>query len=338
VTARAVIFGLAGPALSDWERGFFAQVDPLGFILFARNCQSPDQLRALVAELRLVVDRPDAPILIDQEGGRVARLRPPHWRAVAPAGRFGTLAEQNLETALGAVRLNARLIAAELAELGVSVDCAPVLDLQLRGAHEIVGDRSFGEDPARVAALGRAFCEGLIAGGILPVIKHIPGHGRALADSHHELPRVSAERDSLSASDFAPFRALSDMPWAMTGHIVYEAVDARRPATTSPEVISEVIRGEIGFEGVLVSDDLSMSALEGELGARAEAALAAGCDLVLHCNGEAAEMIEVARVVPELDPAALARLERAAACVAGGPESIDLAEAKRSLDAVLAKA
>jgi len=267
----------------------------------------------------------------------VARLGPPHWRKPPPAVRFGLLAARGLGRARRAVWLNARLIAADLFPLGITVDCAPVLDLGLPETHAVIGDRAFGDDPALVAALGRAFCDGLLAGGVLPVIKHIPGHGRARADSHLELPEVSTPREILSATDFRPFTALADQPWAMTAHLRYSAIDARAPATTSGKLIAEVIRGEIGFDGVLISDDLGMQALEGDLSSRAEAALAAGCDLVLHCSGVLAEMERLTEAVPPLTNAAAVRLDRAEAR-RGRPETFDRIGAVAELDALLAAA
>jgi len=301
---RAMILGCAGAALAPEERDFFRAVDPLGFILFQRNCLDPAQVRGLVDALRASVGRADAPVLIDQEGGRVARLRPPHWRTYPSAARIAALGD----AAADAARDVARLIADDLNRLGITVDCLPVLDLPMPGADAIIGDRAYGTAPERVAALGRAVCEGLLAGGILPVVKHIPGHGRATVDSHLACPVVAAARDELTAHDFAPFRALNDMNWAMTAHIVYTAIDAVRPATLSPVVIAEVIRGAIGFDGVLVSDDLSMQALGGGLGERASGALAAGCDVVLHCNGRLDEMRAVAEAVGALSPAASRRV------------------------------
>lgn len=332
--ARAVIFGCAGRALTSWERGFFAETDPLGFILFARNCEAPAQVRALVADLRAAIGRADAPVLIDQEGGRVQRLRPPHWRDAPAAARFGRLAEQAPARACEAARLNARLIAGELADLGITVDCAPVLDLRLESTHSAIGDRAFAADPARIADLGRAVCEGFLAGGVLPVIKHLPGHGRALVDSHHELPRVDLARAELEPSDFAAFRALADAPLGITAHVLFTAIDPVRPATTSPIVISEVIRGSIGFDGLLMTDDLSMSALAGDLASRAAAALAAGCDLALHCNGERAEMTAVAEVAPPLTAEAERRLAAARARV-GPVEPLDPRVLSERLDALL---
>ncbi|HLJ64534.1 MAG TPA: beta-N-acetylhexosaminidase [Stellaceae bacterium] len=291
---KAVIFGCAGPRLEAEERDFFRDTDPLGFILFQRNCETPAQLKALVAELRDAVGRDDAPVLIDQEGGRVARLKPPHWPSYPAPARIAALpGEKAKEAAL----VGARLIADDLARLGITVDCLPVLDLPVAGADAVIGDRALGDDPDRVSVLGRAVCEGLLAGGVLPVVKHIPGHGRATLDSHLALPMVDAPRSLLAKTDFAPFRQLRDMPWAMTAHIVYNAIDASRPATLSPMLIREVIRGEIGFDGVLVSDDLSMQALGGALASRAVAALKAGCDLVLHCNGRLDEMMAIAAAI-----------------------------------------
>lgn len=309
--ARGVIFGCAGTRLTDAERRFFRDANPLGFILFARNCVEPAQVSRLTAELRDCVGRADAPMLIDQEGGRVQRLGPPHWRAAPAPRRFAELAAIDRDRAVEAARLNAHLMAAELYALGVTLDCAPVLDVAQSGAHGVIGDRSFGARPEMVALLGWAFCEGLLDGGVLPIIKHVPGHGRATVDSHTGLPRVEASLAELEAVDFAPFRALAHVPWAMTAHVVYAAVDAEAPATTSPKVIAEVVRGRIGFDGVLISDDIAMGALTGALGERAQAALAAGCDLVLHCSGVLADMEKVAAATGPLSEATLTRLGRA---------------------------
>lgn len=305
---RAAILGCAGFVLDDGEAAFFADVDPLGFILFGRNCETPDQVKRLVSTLRECVGRDDAPVLIDQEGGRVSRLHEPHWRRPPPAARFADLAIQDSAAAVEATRLNARLIAADLADLGIDVDCAPVLDLPRTETHAVIGDRILGRDTDTVAMLGRAVCEGLLAGGVLPVIKHVPGHGRASVDSHHELPVVDAPRDDLQVQDFATFRALSDMPWAMTAHVVYTAIDPAAPATTSSRVVAEVIREDIGFTGLLLSDDLSMQALSGDLGDRTRAALAAGCDVALHCNGDRHEMGQVVEASSSLTTMAMGRL------------------------------
>jgi beta-N-acetylhexosaminidase len=331
---RAVIFGVSGDSLSADERRLFADADPLGFILFSRNCIAPEQVRALVCDLRNAVGRADAPVLIDQEGGRVARLGPPHWRAAPAAARFAALADVDESRAVEAAWLNARVLAAELTDLGIDVDCAPVLDVPQPGAHRVIGNRAFGESPERVAMLGRATCAGLLAGGVLPVIKHLPGHGRATADSHAELPVVDAGREELERVDFAPFRALNAMPWAMTAHVVYKALDPAAPATTSAVVIEDAIRGTIGFDGVLISDDLCMNALAGPPEDRARAALAAGCDIALHCNGVLAEMEAVAAACPPLAPATRDRLSRAAA-MRGEQETFGVQAALVRLGALL---
>src|SRR5476651_799470 len=307
------IYGCAGVTLSAVEKDFFRQVQPWGFILFARNISDSVQVKALVAQLRDTVGDGQAPILIDQEGGRVARLKPPHWRERLPAARFGALHDTDPEVAKEAAYLNARLIAHDLASLGINVDCLPVLDVPVPGAHDIISDRAFATDPATIIALGKAQIEGLMDGGVLPVMKHIPGHGRAGADSHLALPRVSATVEELSASDFVTFRSLDQCPIAMTAHVVYDSIDPQRPATTSPKVIRDVIRGEIGFDGLLMSDDLSMKALDGPLSVRAKQALFAGCDLVLHCNGDMEEMREVASEVKELEGGSLRRSQQALA-------------------------
>jgi beta-N-acetylhexosaminidase len=299
--------GCAGERLSPQERRLFTAAEPLGFILFRRNCRARDQLRALVAELRDCLGRPDAPVLVDQEGGRVARLAPPEWRAYPPAAVIASLPDP---LAMEAAGLAGRLIAEDLAEVGITVDCAPVLDLPARGADPVIGDRAWGTEPARTTRLARAFCEGLLAGGVLPVIKHIPGHGRAPVDSHHACPRIEVSRAILAHSDFAPFRALSAMPWAMTAHIVFSELDDSAPVTFSRRIIDTIIRGEIGFGGVLLSDDISMGALDGSLRERTRRALNAGCDLVLHCTGVLAEMAEIVEAAPPLSPAAQARIAR----------------------------
>lgn len=335
---RAVIFGCQDLTLTDWERDFFRDSNPLGFILFERNCESPAQLRRLVAALRDCVGRRDAPVLIDQEGGRVARLKPPHWRAAPAAARFGALYRRDAAAGREAVRANARLLAAELADLGITVNCAPVLDLPIPGADAVIGDRAFDADPEVVAVLGRAFCDGLLAGGVLPVVKHLPGHGRAMADSHRELPVVEATRGELEDSDFRPFRDLADAPWAMTAHIVYQAIDPKRPATTSSTLIGGLIRGELGFDGVLVSDDLSMEALSGDYRTRAGASLAAGCDVVLHCNGKPDEMTAVAEGAGPLAAEALRRVTRAETRRLAASQAVEVAGLRARLDALLGDA
>ena len=331
---RAVILGCTGEELSPEEHRFFRAADPLGFILFRRNCREPAQVRDLVAALREAISSDDAPILIDQEGGRAARLGPPHWRRYPSAGRLGSLPDPRAEAA---ARLGARLIADDLRALGITVDCLPVLDLPVSGADPVIGDRAYGSEPGRVAGLGRAVCEGLLEGGVLPVIKHIPGHGRALLDSHHACPVVATGADELSHTDFAPFRTLAGMPWAMTAHIVYMAIDPTAPATLSERVISQAIRGEIGFDGVLVSDDLSMRALGGEIGERAARALAAGCDLVLHCNGEGREMEAIAAATGPISARTAARLAQAEGVRSRSAFlEFDRGEAEARFDALLA--
>jgi beta-N-acetylhexosaminidase len=332
---RAVVLGCAGEHLTPEERRFFAVADPLGFILLRRNCRTHDQLRALVGELRDCVGRTDAPVLVDQEGGRVARLRPPEWRLYPAAAQIAALPDP---IAAEAARLGARLIADDLAEVGITVDCAPVLDLPVREADPVIGDRAFGTEPARVVRLARAFCEGLLAGGVLPVIKHIPGHGRARVDSHHACPQVEADRATLSHSDFAPFRALSTMPWAMTAHIVFAAIDDAAPATFSRRVIDTIIRGEIGFGGVLVSDDIAMGALDGKLGERTRRALDAGTDLVLHCNGVMAEMAEIVDAAPRISQTARARIARGEVMRRYAREDFDRGAAARRFAELMAAA
>ena len=267
--------------------------------------------------MRDCVGRPEAPVLIDQEGGRVARLKPPHWRTLPPAGRIGALAQRDRELAREAAFTVARLIAADLEPLGIDVDCAPVLDVPAEGSHGIIGDRAFGDEPYVVADLAKAFCRGLIEGGVLPVLKHIPGHGRARVDSHADLPEVAVHRQTLETIDCVPFRALNRMPIAMTAHVVYTAYDRKAPATTSAKVIAEVIRGAIGFDGLLITDDLSMKALKGSFADRTRGALEAGCDAVLHCNGWMAEMEEIAGACGPMSDAAMARFARARAQLAG---------------------
>jgi beta-N-acetylhexosaminidase len=322
MTIRAFISGCAAATLSDEEKRFFAETCPWGLILFKRNIETPAQVSGLIQSWREIVGRADAPVLIDQEGGRVQRLGPPHWPKF-PAAEAMTRGGDSAET----VRLGARLIANELLPLGINVDCLPVADLRFPGAHDVIGDRAYGSDPAEVARLARAAAEGLLAGGVLPVVKHIPGHGRALADSHLELPRVSASRTELEATDFAPFRLLADLPLAMTAHVIYEAIDDRLPATISPVVIGEVIRKHIGFDGLVMTDDVSMKALSGGIGENTKAAFEAGCDVALHCNGSMDEMRAVAANAPLLDGKAAARAKKALDSIAGGPKSLDVAEA-----------
>ena len=329
----AAILGCSGLSLSREEEAFFRDAQPWGFIIFARNVEAPDQVRRLVDQLRATVDRPDAPVLIDQEGGRVQRLGPPHWRRYPPGRAYGELASNDPLLRREITRLGARLLAHDLAALGINVDCVPVLDVPVAGAHDVIGDRAYAKTPDGVALLGRAACEGLIAGGVLPVIKHIPGHGRAMADSHHDLPVVDTAYNELDAWDFAPFKMLSDMPMAMTAHVVYSAVDAKRPATTSKKAMRQVIRGAIGFDGLVMSDDLSMKALGGEFADRARNSLAAGCDVVLHCNGDMAEMKAVLAGTKALSGQALRRAKAALGRLAKVPEPFDLDEARARFDA-----
>lgn len=328
---KPVIFGCESATLSNAERVFFRAADPLGFILFARNCETPAQIRRLVADLRESVARADAPILIDQEGGRVARLKPPHFPAYPAAAAIAALGGLR---AREAAWLGARLIADDLGQLGITVDCAPVIDVPVSGADPIIGDRAWGGDSATVAQNGLAVCDGLMAGGVLPVIKHIPGHGRASVDSHRALPVVDTPRAVLESTDFAPFRALAGMPWAMTAHVLYTALDPDRPATLSPRVIA-AIRAEIGFDGVLLSDDLSMAALGGKIETRAWAALKAGCDLVLHCNGILDEMQAIADAIGAMSDAASRRVA-AGEARRGAPGWFDRYAAEARFAALLA--
>jgi beta-N-acetylhexosaminidase len=336
MAAKAFITGVAGTALTPEETAFLRAERPWGFILFRRNIGSPDQVRALCDSLRACVQRPDAPVLVDQEGGRVQRLGPPHWPRY-PAGRtYGRLSGNDPLARRELARLGGRLLAHDLRAVGITVDCVPVLDVPVPGAHDVIGDRAYGEDPETVAVLGRAAAEGLIAGGVLPVVKHVPGHGRAGADSHLALPLVEADRGALEASDFLPFRHLSDMPMAMTAHVVYTAIDRRDPGTVSRRVVRGVIRRHIGFDGLLMTDDLSMKALGGDFGDRVRRALAAGCDVALHCNGVMAEMRAVAEAAPELRGRALARARAALARVARLPEPFDPVEGRARFEAALA--
>ncbi|HXC28941.1 MAG TPA: beta-N-acetylhexosaminidase [Stellaceae bacterium] len=328
--SRAILFSCAGETLSVDERAFFRDVDPLGFILFQRNCRTSEQVRALIADFRDCVGRGDAPVLIDQEGGRVARLKPPEWRRYPAPARLAALPE-----AEEAIRQGARLIADDLAPLGVTVDCLPVLDLPVAGASDVIGDRAYGGDLAFVARLGRAACEGLLAGGVLPTIKHIPGHGRARVDSHKALPRVDEAVAELTRTDFAPFRALNDMPWAMTAHVIYSAIDPDAPATLSRKVIDTVIRGDIGFDGMLVSDDVTMGALAGTMRERVRGALAAGCDAVLHCTGVLSEMREAAEAAAPLTEDAAARLARGDKLRRASRRDFDRRAAEARFDAMI---
>jgi beta-N-acetylhexosaminidase len=334
---RAFICGCGRPSFSPEEETFIRETGPWGLILFRRNVEDRDQLRSLTARFRELTGRSDAPVLIDQEGGRVQRMTQPNWPVYPAAARFAAAASGPEERAKLAY-LGARLIAYDLAEVGVTVDCLPVLDLPVPGSHSIIGDRAYGDDAETVARLGRAAAEGLMAGGVLPVFKHVPGHGRARADSHLELPKVETPRQELERTDFAPFKANADLPIAMTAHVVFTGIDPDRPATLSPVVVSEIIRGFIGFDGLLMSDDLSMKALSGGFGDRARALFAAGVDLALHCNGNLAECREVAAEAPILSGEALKRAERALARIAAPLRTFDPVEARAKLDAALATA
>lgn len=309
---KPLFLGLSGPALTGDERALFKAAGPAGYILFARNIETPEQVRALTAELRALSGRDDLPILIDQEGGRVARLGPPHWPEFPPARRFGAAYDVAPITAIEAARLNGKALALMLADLGISVDCLPVLDVPVPGAHDVIGDRAYGLEPGVVAALGDATLRGLREGGVVGVVKHIPGHGRAAADSHLELPVVSADRAALEA-DFAPFRALAAAPMAMTAHVLYQALDPDACASQSRAVVEQTIRGNIGFQGLLMADDLGMCALAGSLAERLAGVLAAGCDLALQCSGDFAENAALCEAAPGMTPAALERLARAMA-------------------------
>lgn len=331
----ALITGLAGTNISLDERRFYRDVQPAGVILFRRNVADKDQLKRLVAVVCDAVGRQDFLVLIDQEGGRVQRLKPPLARLLPPGDAYARLYQSEAERGKEAAFLVARLCAEELLAYGITMNCAPVADLRIEGAHDIIGDRAFGTEVAQVATLAREVANGLMAGGVLPVIKHIPGHGRAMADSHFALPVVDTPRAELSATDFAPFKALADVPAAMTAHVVYTAVDERAPASTSEIVTRDVIRGEIGFDGLLMSDDLSMKALRGPMRKRAAAVIAAGSDLALHCNGDMPEMWEAAAGVPSLDGPAARRF--AAACAkAGQCHDFDRPQALAFLDELMA--
>jgi beta-N-acetylhexosaminidase len=334
----AAILSPLGPVLSADERAFFREVDPLGFILFGRHIETPEQTRRLVDELRSSVARADAPVLVDQEGGRVARLKPPHWRNAPPARVFGELYERDAERGLEAVALNSRLLAADLISVGADVDCMPVLDLALPETHGVIGDRAYGSRPEAVAALGRAAAEGLLAEGVMPIIKHMPGHGRATVDSHRELPRVSAPRALLEQADFLPFKLLADLPWGMTAHLLFEVVDGEVPVTVSARAVKDVIRGHIGFDGLLLSDDLNMQALGGSLGERAARCLAAGCDVALHCNGRMNEMQDIVQSIGDMTDAAQRRFENGRQALRGAHAPLGksgLGEAAARLRALL---
>lgn len=329
------IFGLSGKVLPAAERSFFREADPAGYILFGRNAENREQLRALTDDLRAIHGRERLFICIDQEGGRVARMKPPHWRAYPPGEVFDRLYDVSPVSAMAAARANAHALALDLSEVGITVDCLPLLDVRQSGAHDVIGDRALGCEPMRVAALGRAVLEGLRRGKVVGTIKHMPGHGRSMADSHKELPTVTASEDEL-AVDIAPFRALSDAPVGMTAHVRYTAWDADNPATLSPHVIGEVIRGRIGFSGLLLTDDLDMAALSGSVPERAERAIAAGCDLALNCWGKMEDMIGIAERLPTMSEVTAQRLERALTHAAGADAGVGQAELIATRDALLA--
>jgi beta-N-acetylhexosaminidase len=319
---RAFITGLKGTAIAGDERAFLREASPVGLILFKRNIVDPLQLKELIEQFR-AIRGPDAAVLIDQEGGRVQRMGPPHWPAYPAGAVYGELYRREPTRGLRAAWLGARLMAADLAAVGITVDCLPLADVPVAGADQVIGDRAYGDTAHQVAAIAAAVAAGLEAGGVLPVIKHMPGHGRATADSHRHLPVVTADRRTLEATDFAAFVPLAAAPFGMTAHVVFTALDPGLPATTSTIMIGQVIRGFIGFSGALMSDDVSMGALSGPIGERVQQSLAAGCDLVLHCNGEFTEMQEVAASCPELGGAALQRTVRALAS-RRPPEAIDI--------------
>lgn len=322
---RACILGCASTMLDEEERRFFREADPFAFILFARNCADDEQLRRLVDALREAVGR-EAPVLIDEEGGRVQRMKPPRWRNAPAPGLFGEIHARDPALALELARTNARLVAEDLVAVGINVNCAPLLDLREVDGHEVIGDRAFSSEPEVVVALAQAWIDGLRDGGVIPVIKHIPGHGRARVDSHHALPMVEAALEDLDARDFAPFRAFRDAPVGMTGHLLFQAIDPDTPSTLSSKVIEEVVRERIGFDGLLLTDDLSMSALAGTLGERAARSLDAGCDIALHCNGALEEMREVVDATPTLSGYGLRRAERVLAV------AMELKKDRRAID------
>ena len=331
---RAFITGLAGLQVSANECAFLREAQPWGLIIFKRNVSSPDQVQALVRSFRDILGW-EAPVLVDQEGGRVQRLGPPQWPVYPPGARYGELYDRVAAAGIAAAGLAGRLIAADLHALGIDVDCLPIADVPVAGGDPVIGDRAYGTEPGKVAAIATAIAQGLLAGGVLPVLKHLPGHGRATADSHARLPVVDADRATLEASDFAAFRPLAQLPLGMTAHVVFSAIDPVAPATTSVTMVREVIRGFIGFQGLLMSDDVSMGALSGTLAERSRAALAAGCDVVLHCNGDLAEMTAVAGVVPELSGAAARRAD-AALRQRSAPEDFDVEAARKIFNETIA--
>jgi beta-N-acetylhexosaminidase len=334
MTARAFITGVSGFTLTANERAFLREAEPWGFILFSRNVRTPAQIKKLVAECREAVGT-NAPVLIDQEGGRVQRLGHPHWPYYPSGATYGRIYDRDVARGLAAAGLGARLIASDLMALGIDVDCLPIADVPARGANDVIGDRAYGRTPEAVAAIGGAVAAGLLAGGVLPVLKHIPGHGRANADSHERLPVVKTPREELEPRDFAAFQPLSKLPMGMTAHVVFSDIDPLAPATTSATIVQEVIRGFIGFEGLLMSDDIAMGALSGSMAVRTQAAIAAGCDVVLHCNGRLEEMRAVAEHAPKLAGKALKRAN-AALAMRAEPEEFDRAEGRKTFASLIA--
>ena len=333
MTVRAFITGLGGPDVTADDRAVLRETAPWGLILFKRNIENPDQVRRLTSEFRAIVGR-DAPVLVDQEGGRVQRLGPPHWPVYPPGAVFGRLYGLNKTQALDAVSLGARLMAADMRAIGIDVDCLPVADVPVAASDPVIGDRAYGDTPAQVAALAGAAAEGLLKGGVLPVVKHLPGHGRATADSHLTLPVVDTGREALEGSDFEAFRPLAALPLGMTAHVVFSAIDPVAPATTSAIMVRDVIRGSIGFKGLLMSDDITMQALSGSLASRSRAAIAAGCDMILYCKGDPAEMREVAEASPALAGEAARRAE-AALALRMTPAAFDMAEARSRFSSMI---
>ena len=334
---QAAIYGVQAFELTSSERDFFRDAEPAGFILFKRNCDTRDQVLRLTDSFRDLTGRADLPILIDQEGGRVARMKPPEWPAFPAAERFADLYQAAPSSAIEAVRSNARAIALMLRDVGVNVDALPLLDVRQPGATDIIGDRALGSEPMQVAALGRAVLDGLASAGVVGIVKHMPGHGRALVDSHKELPFVTASAEELEI-DLEPFERLSWAPMGMTAHVVYEAWDPERPGSMSPIVIGEIIRGRIGFDGFLMSDDIGMEALAGDFSTRAAGVVAAGCDAALHCSGRMEEMVAVASAVPSMTPEGEARLVRAMASTRNEPDAPDFAQSIATRDTLLALA
>jgi len=336
MNTRAFITGVSGLELTATEREFIRAERPWGFILFKRNVETLEQVIRLLRDLRDTVGEPDAPVLIDQEGGQVQRLRPPNWPLYPAGAAFGDLYDIDPALGISAARLSARLIAADLSDLGVTVDCLPLADVPVPGADAVIGDRAYGAEPKKVAAIARAVTDGLEHGGVLPVLKHIPGHGRATADSHLKLPTVDTSKKELERTDFAAFRPLADLPMAMTAHVVFSALDPAHPATTSATIIEQVIRGVIGFQGLLMSDDVGMNALAGSFAERTRAVFAAGCDVVLHCSGKLDEMREIAAETPELSGKALERARQALAS-RRPPQPFDRVAARAELDALISR-